>query len=213
MKPGAKAASGFIACPIIYHHIANATGSVTVIIEAYIPEIETIFTPWKIKMGHDYVGYKNHVYRMIHFCFALHEHTRGACNEVERQKIIIAGCFHDIGIWSDNTIDYLPPSIAVARAYLQEQGQEEWSEEIALMIEMHHKVQPYRDARYPLVETFRQGDLVDFSLGLVRCGLPATTIHTVRNSFPNAGFHKRLVQLELRWVARHPLNPFPIFKW
>ena len=31
--------------------------------------------------------------------------------------------------------------------------------------------------------------------------------------FPNAGFHKRLVQLELGWLTRHPLNPLPVFKW
>jgi hypothetical protein len=39
------------------------------------------------------------------------------------------------------------------------------------MIDQHHKLGPYRDD--PLVETLRKGDLVDFSLGILKCGLPA----------------------------------------
>jgi hypothetical protein len=81
------------------------------------------------------------------------------------------------------------------------------------MIDMHHKLLPYRDERYPLVEVFRKGNLVDFSLGIVKCGLPKSFIQRVKERFPNAGFHKRLVQLELGWVSKHPSNPLPILKW
>ena len=49
-----------------------------------------------------------------------------------------------------------------------ETGREGWSEQIALMIEWHHKVRPYRNERFPLVEVFRKGDLVDFSLGVFK---------------------------------------------
>jgi hypothetical protein len=52
---------------------------------------------------------------MIHFCFALHD-----CKSEEREKIIIAGCFHDLGIWPDNTFDFPLPSIALAKEYLHE---------------------------------------------------------------------------------------------
>lgn len=58
----------------------------------------------------------------------------------EREKIIIAGSFHDIGIWSDNTFDYLPPSIVPAKEYLKKNGLEEWIAEIELMISVHHKL-------------------------------------------------------------------------
>jgi hypothetical protein len=179
-----------------------------VTIEERIPLLEELLEPWQAEIGDDYVGYKNHVYRMIHFCFALHK-----CSDEERQKIIIAGCFHDIGIWSGDTFDYLPPSVVVAKEYLAQHGLAAWIPEIELMIEMHHKLKKYDDGRYPLVEIFRQGDLVDFSLGIVRCGLPATTIKRVKSRFPNAGFHKRLVQLELGWLPGHLLNPLPVFKW
>ena len=61
---------------------------------------------WKEVIGPEYNGYRNHVYRVIHFCLALK-----ACNQAEREKIIIAGVFHDIGIWIKDTVDYIPPSL------------------------------------------------------------------------------------------------------
>jgi hypothetical protein len=178
------------------------------VIEDRIPRLEEILATWQAEIGSDYTGYKNHVYRMINFCFALHP-----CTEEERQKIIIAGCFHDLGIWANDTFDYLSPSVALARTYLGQNNLEPWASEIALMIDMHHKLRRYRDERYPLVERFRQGDLVDFSLGLVQCGLSKSFINRVKARFPNAGFHKRLVQLEVGWFSRHPFRPVPVLKW
>jgi len=163
---------------------------------------------WKNELGNDYLGYKNHVYRMIHFCFALH-----SCNHEEREKIIIAGCFHDLGIWANGTVDYLPPSIALAKEYLKQNSLEQWIPEIELMIDMHHKLRKHQDDRYPLVEVFRKGDLVDFSLGVVQWGLPKTYIRSVKDQFPNAGFHKRLAQLAAGWFSKHPLSPPPFMKW
>lgn len=177
-------------------------------IEESIPLLEEILSRWQTTIGLDYPGYRNHVYRMVNFCFALHNGTAE-----EREKIVIAGCFHDLGIWASNTFDYLPPSVALAQTYLQQNKLEPWIPEIALMIEMHHKLSPYRDGRYPLVEVFRKGDLVDFSLGVVKCGLSAAYVKRVKARFPNAGFHKRLVQLELGWLPKHPLNPVPVLKW
>lgn len=178
------------------------------IIEEHIPLVEEILGGWQTAIGADYVGYKNHVYRLLNFCFALCE-----CDQAMREKLIIAGCFHDLGIWSSKTFDYLPPSIALAQAYLQQNQRTAWRTEIELMIALHHKVRPYAAGHYPLVELFRKGDLIDFSLGLVKCGLPGATIKRVKARFPNAGFHKRLVQLEVGWLTRHPTNPLPVFKW
>lgn len=173
-----------------------------------IPPLEEILGAWKTQLGPDYTPYKNHVYRMIHFCFALH-----ACGEEERKKIVIAGCFHDLGIWSDGTLDYLPPSEARASDYLKARGLEAWSEEIGLMIGMHHKVRAFQDARYPLAEVFRKADLVDVSMGLVKFGIPASTVNQVKAQFPNAGFHKKLMQLAGGWFAKHPVSPPPFLKW
>ena len=62
------------------------------------------------------------------------------------------------------------------------------------MVEFHHKVRAYKDEQYPLVEIFRKGDLVDFSLGIFKCGVPRTYIKSVKQTIPNAGFHKFLIK-------------------
>jgi hypothetical protein len=177
-------------------------------IEEQIPLLEEILGEWKREIGDDYMGYKNHVYRMINFCFALHNF-----DYAEREKIIIAGCFHDIGIWSANTLDYLPPSVVLANDYLQKNNLKQWIPEIETMIGQHHKIRKYQDEYNPLTEVFRQGDLVDFSLGIVKCGLPNDYVKSVRKQFPNAGFHKGLVKLAGKWFCKHPLNPLPVLKW
>ena len=128
-------------------------------------------------------------------------------------KIIIAGAFHDIGIWIENTVDYIPSSIPPAMAYLQRRDLAAWSTEIELMIAEHHKITAYQDQTYPLVELFRKGDLVDFSFGLVKFGVPESYIKDVKAEFPNANFHKDLGKRAARWFVKHPLNPAPMMKW
>jgi hypothetical protein len=177
-------------------------------IENHIPLLEDILDNWKHKIGNDFSGYKNHVYRMIHFCFALHN-----CSNEDRDKIIIAACFHDLGIWANDTVDYLPPSILLAKDYLTQNNLEHWIPEIELMIDMHHKLRKFQDNRYPLVEVFRTGDLVDFSLGIVKGGLSKAFIKRVKEQFPNEGFHKGLARLAGKWFSRHPLSPPPFMKW
>lgn len=178
------------------------------VIESTIPLLEDILGEWQDLIGNDYEGYKNHVYRMIHFCFELKQ-----CNAEEREKIIIAGCFHDIGIWIEHTVDYIPPSLPPAREYLKHRGLEPWMPEIELMISEHHKITPYKGDAYPLVELFRKGDLVDFSFGLFNFGIPKDYINRVKAQFPNAGFHANLARLAAQWFPQHPFNPAPMMKW
>nr|MBV6629711.1 HD domain-containing protein [Oceanococcus sp. HetDA_MAG_MS8] len=171
------------------------------------PELEALFADWEKVIGPDFAGYRNHVYRMLNYCLLLHD-----CNDEDRQKLAIAGVFHDIGIWTASTIDYIDPSAAEASRYLVDSGLEQWQEEICLMITEHHKLSSAEDVRYPLVDVFRRADLVDFSLGLCKCGLSASQIKAVQAALPNAGFHQGLVRKALRWFIRHPLNPAPMFK-
>jgi hypothetical protein len=39
------------------------------------------------------------------------------------------------------------------------------------------------------------------TLGFVKCGLPKSYIKSVKNRFPNAGFHKRPAPPAWRWSA------------
>lgn len=176
--------------------------------ESNNPLLDEILSEWKSVIGPDYDGYRNHVHRMIQFCFALE-----TCSQEEKQKITIAGAFHDIGIWVDDTMDYIPPSLPPAAAYLEKEGLESWSNEIELMIREHHKLREFEHPSFPLVELFRKGDLIDFSLGLIKCGLSKSDIDQVRSALPNAGFHWMLVKRAAKWFVRHPLDPAPMFKW
>ena len=81
------------------------------------------------------------------------------------------------------------------------------------MITEHHSIRAVDFEQYPLVEVFRKGDLVDFSLGLIRFGIEKDFIRSVKAAFPNAGFHKGLLTRASKWFVRHPLNPAPMMKW
>lgn len=177
-------------------------------IETSFPLLDAILESWKPQLGADLVPYRNHCYRMLNFTLALHP-----CSDEDLQKAQIAGAFHDLGIWSDDTIDYLPPSVKRARDYLAAKGLQAWSEEVELLVDEHHKLRAYKDPRFPLVEAFRKADLVDVSLGLVKFGLSGEFVRGVKAQFPNEGFHKRLMGLAGGWFKQHPLSPPPFLKW
>ncbi|RLA06129.1 MAG: hypothetical protein DRQ51_10280 [Gammaproteobacteria bacterium] len=177
------------------------------IIKKQIPLLDGILEKYQGIIGDEYLGYKNHVYRMVHFCQTLKK-----CNEDESKKIIIAGAFHDIGIWTDNTFDYLSPSISQAMKYLKKNNLEYWSDEIRLMISEHHKISEYNNKKYALVEIFRQGDLIDFSYGFFKFGIPKSYIKSVKATFNNAGFHKNIGKRAVKWFIKNPLKPAPMMK-
>ena len=84
--------------------------------------------------------------------------------------------------------------------------------EITEMILQHHKISPHRSNPEWLVEPFRRADWVDVTRGLITLGLSRKLIGAVYAAWPSAGFHKRLVQLELAHLRKHPLNPLPVFR-
>lgn len=108
--------------------------------------IDSILTPWQACIGADYLGYRGHVYRMFHFCLALRP-----TSEDDKTKLAIAAAFHDIGLWSAHTTDYIPPSVCEVNTWLAANGRQHWQEEIDLMIRFHHKLRPFTEDRFPLV--------------------------------------------------------------
>ena len=89
----------------------------------------------------------------------------------------------------------------------------DWIPEIDAMIVNHHKVTTSRADQQPLVESFRRADWTDVSRGLRKFGLPRTVIAAVAATWPDAGFHRRLVELTLERWRKHPLSPLPMVKW
>ena len=170
-------------------------------------EVENILSSFKEQIHEDYFGYKNHCIRVLIFLNYLRP-----LNSEEREKLIIATAFHDIGLWTKNTLDYLDPSIDEAAKYLKSIAKEEWLEEISTIISMHHKLSPYV-GKFEFVELFRKADLTDFSLGTIRNGIPNDYIVMIKKELPNCGFHKMLVIRTLKWLPTHLHKPLPIFKW
>ncbi len=171
------------------------------------PTIDSLLEEWKAQLGRDYLPYRNHVYRVFNLAFTLAE----AAGE-ELEKLSVAAAFHDVGIWLDETFDYLEPSIKRAKTFLADTGHGSWSTEVACMIRQHHKIFPFRGGRVKLVEAFRRADWLDVCLFILPTGLPKAYLGRVVQTFPRAGFHRRLVVFTLRWMRQHPLRPLPMFK-
>ena len=173
-----------------------------------LPTVEEVLDDHASGLGHDLIAYRNHVYRVVNLCLAIVRDSR-----VEVEKIAVAAVFHDLGIWTNNTFDYIAPSVTLAREHLAARGMADWIPEIEAMIVDHHKVTPSRGNPQPLVESFRRADWIDVSRGLRTFGLPRSFIAAVTATWPNAGFHRRLVALAIDRWWKHPLNPLPMVKW
>jgi hypothetical protein len=156
------------------------------------------------------------------------EEREADASRVEVEKIAVAAVFHNLGIWTNHTFDYIAPSVALARDHLAARGMAGWIPEIEAMIVNHHKITPSRANPHPstiargalsgvegqsLVESFRRADWIDVTRGLRRFGLPRTFIAAVAATWPNAGFHRRLVMLTIDRFWKHPLTPLPMVKW
>ena len=170
------------------------------------PTIDEVLTNHASDLRHDFTGYRNHVYRVVNLCAAIVGDRR------EIQKVAVAAAFHDLGIWTNQTFDYIPPSLALAREYLAARGQTDWIAEIERMIADHHKITPSTASPRSLVEPFRRADWIDVTRGLRTFGVPRPFIASVLARWPSAGFHWRLVKLTIERLRTHPLTPLPMVK-
>jgi len=179
----------------------------TPVLVTNIPIVDEVLDCYTTALGHDFIAYRNHVYRVVNLCVAI---TGGSRNHLD--KIAIAAVFHDLGIWTDHTFDYIAPSVSLARDYLTARSRADWMPEIAAMIANHHKITRARVHPDWLVEGFRRADWVDVSCGLRRFGIARPFIKSLFATWPSAGFHWRLVELTAAWSRRHPLTPLPMVK-
>jgi hypothetical protein len=177
------------------------------------PVVEDVLGTWRTALGGDYTAYRGHVYRVLTFTRALAAAATAApIADRTLHMLAVAVVFHDLGIWSDGTLDYLPPSEARARAHCAATGRSADAPTVAAMIAQHHKLLPYRGSDAALVEALRRADLVDLTFGTVRFGLPGELVRGARRAFPNAGFHLTLCRVIGGWCVRHPLRPLPMMK-
>jgi len=176
-------------------------------------QVSELLAPWATQLGDDRVAYTNHVVRVLLLADELHKVAgeRGI-RPSERTEFLVAGVFHDLGIWSDDTFDYLVPSIDLARDWLDAHDQSEFLPLVSEMIEQHHKLRAAGDPHDP-IEIFRRADTIEMVLGARRFGVPFGKWRSIRKAYPDRGFHRRLVQLSARRLVQHPTSPLPMFKW
>jgi len=170
-----------------------------------IPTIDDVLNDHASALRDDFAGYRNHVYRVVNLCVAI-------AGRHELEKMAVAAVFHDLGIWTNRTFDYIAPSLALAHDYLVARAREGWIAEIEGMIADHHKITPSASDPGSLVEAFRRADWIDVTRGLRRFGVPRAFVARLFATWPDAGFHWRLVTLTLNRFRSHPLSPLPMVK-
>lgn len=179
--------------------------------DALAADIDARLAPWAAAMGADRTAYTHHVLRVLELCDLVA--PAGAPRPSDRTEFRVAAVFHDLGIWSDGTFDYLPPSIALAEAHLRDTGAAELVPTVRAMIEHHHKLRPAGPADDP-VEIFRRADAVDVELALLgRFGVRRRAYRALTRRYPDAGFHRRLVALAGQRLRTHPTSPLPMLEW
>lgn len=170
-----------------------------------VGELDAVLRRHEADLGGDFVGYRNHAYRVVNLCAALVQPDRELLD-----RLVIAAAFHDLGIWTDRTFDYLAPSIRLAGAYLAATGRGDWAPAVTAMIRDHHKLSPSRAGG--LAEPFRRADWADVTLGVIRYEIPRPMVRAISAAFPDAGFHRRLLLLGLKRFCTHPWSPLPMLR-
>lgn len=169
--------------------------------------IEGLLAGFRPQLGADSAAYGNHVRRV----FGLVRADQPQLTADELEQAAIAAVFHDLGVWTASTFDYLGPSIELAVAYLSAESKPGWVPRVTRLIDEHHKLRRVKDD--PLVESFRRADLCDLSFGRIRGGIPRDAYRQLAATFPSAGFHQRIAGLAVKRAMTHPLRPAPMMRW
>jgi hypothetical protein len=171
------------------------------------PLIDGVLEEVGLALGADLPAYRGHVYRVLNLSHTLLAEPRPS------DTLALAAVCHDLGIWSAATFDYLEPSQRFAENWARARGLRVDLDMVGRMIALHHKLRPCAPEAGPEAESFRRADLIDLSLGLIRFGLPRAYLRELRAAFPNAGFHRCLARVGLRWWLHHPARPLPMVRW
>jgi HD superfamily phosphodiesterase len=169
--------------------------------------IDDILKEHRSDLNVDYDKYRHHVYRVYNFALLLHEEDEKA----DTDTLAIAAAFHDIGIWTDGTFDYLSPSIGRAKEYIRTKKLKVSGDEVEEIISNHHKLTRYSDNK--LAESFRKADLIDLTLGIISHGVSHRDILELYQTFPESNFHIFILKEAAIHTFKNPLSPLPFFKW
>ncbi len=172
-----------------------------------LPVLDDILQRHAGALGRDHQPYRHHAYRVAN----LYWHLLPG-DEEHRYVVSVAAAFHDLGIWTAGTWDYLAPSEAQARDYLQNEGRAELIPRVVAMIENHHRLSAMESGTDPRIEAFRKADWIDVTFGLRRFGVATADFQRIVQRFPRLGFHARLLSFAVHHGMRHPLHPMPMMR-
>jgi len=169
--------------------------------------LEDMLDEWSPALGPARAAYAGHAYRVYNLARSVLGSSRGD------DELAVASAYHDLGIWSDRTFDYLAPSIARAEGYLRTRASAAPAPLVRELIANHHALRRIRGGIAPdLAEAFRRADLVDVTGSLYRAGLDRGFLRELVAVFPYAGFHGVLARAAWSWFLKHPLNPLPMLR-
>jgi hypothetical protein len=171
------------------------------------PLIDEILSEFKPFLKDNFSSYRNHCQRVFHLAMILYD------GEPKPGVLSIAIAFHDLGIWTESTFDYLEPSIQLSGSYLEKKNIIGWASEVETIIDQHHKIKKYQGPHQESTEAVRKADLIDLTMGFITKGIEKKKYRTLVKEFPYSGFHPFLVKTSIKWFFGHPLNPFPMYKW
>jgi hypothetical protein len=172
------------------------------------PLIDEVLQAFAPALGTGGPAYRGHVYRVYNLARCLLGSAR------RDDELAVASAFHDLGIWSDGTFDYLGPSLLRANDYVRERRPGVSADLVAALIGNHHLLFRVRHGAEPeTVEAFRRADLVDVSGAWYRAGLDRGFLRELGSVFPYLGFHGVLARAAGAWFVRHPLRPLPMVRF
>ena len=73
-------------------------------------EVERFLRKYKSTIGDDYEGYRGHIYRVMTYAM----HFLGS-DDSYKSVVGIALVYHDIGLWTENSLSYIEPSCKKVR--------------------------------------------------------------------------------------------------
>jgi hypothetical protein len=197
---------------------------------AYTEQIvlDTELAKFSDALGDEMDAYRNHCLRVLSFAVA----HLGGVKMVSSKSVdvmALALAYHDLGLWSDGALDYLEPSARQLEASTRDNSEDEDAtvfddNDIATaraIITEHHKLTDYhspddKGINANLVNAIRKGDWADFTIGIVRFGLPAGFVESAYTKIPEAGFHMILTTMGGRLSPDSLTNQLAIlniFKW
>ncbi len=174
-----------------------------------LPVLDELLDPHREALGIGYWGYRAHCYRMVNWARFVTAPTPH-----REEKLAIMTVLHDLPFFVTGDLDYLGTACELATDHLKEIDRVDWTDEMHLMINNHHKVRSYVGPYAPLVEACRKADWIDVTFTKLRFGIPRPLVVEVRARFPmNEAYKAVAIPNIAKYASTHLSRPLPMMRW